>query len=89
MPEHETTHGDILRAIGSLEGKLDGIISNMANNRSDILVLFERMNNAEKRIAQGVIIAIVVSLVMPIAVAMVAPRIEFGPERPAAPGTVR
>lgn len=81
MPEHETTHGDILRAIGSLEGKLDGIISNMANNRSDILVLFERLNRAEQRIAQGVILAIVVSFVMPIAVAMIAPRIEFGPLR--------
>ena len=81
MPEHETTHGDILRAIGSLEGKLDGIISNMANNRSDILTLFERLNRAEQRIAQGVILAIVVSFVMPIAVAMIAPRIEFGPLR--------
>lgn len=80
----ETTHGDILRAIGNLEGKLDAIHSTMANNRADIVEAFRRLSQAEQRIAQGVILAVVASLIMPIVVVMVAPRLEFGPEPPAA-----
>lgn len=82
MPDHETTHGDILRAIGNLEGKLDAIHSTMANNRADIIEAFRRLSQAEQRIAQGVILAVVASLVMPIVVVMLAPRLEFGPEHP-------
>lgn len=80
----ETTHGDILRAIGNLEGKLDAIHSTMANNRADIVEAFRRLSQAEQRIAQGVILAVVASLIMPIVVVMVAPRLEFGAEPPAA-----
>lgn len=80
MPDHEVSHGDILRAIGNLEGKLDAIHSSMANNRTDIIEAFRRLNEAEKRIAQGVILAVVVSLVMPVVVVALAPRIEFGPD---------
>lgn len=87
MPDHDTTHGDILRAIGNLEGKLDAIHSTMANNRADIVEAFRRLSQAEQRIAQGVILAVVASLVMPIVVVMVAPRLEFGPVPPAAHST--
>lgn len=76
--DHEVSHGDILRAIGNLEGKLDTIHQTMANNRTDIAEAFRRLGLAEQRIAQGVILAVVISLVMPILVAMIAPRIEFG-----------
>lgn len=82
--EREATHGDILRAIGTIEGKLDAIATNLANNRTDIAEAFRRLNRAEQRIAQGVILAVVISLVMPIAVAVLAPRIEFGPDHPSA-----
>jgi hypothetical protein len=80
MPE-DVNHGDILRAIGHLEGKLDAIHETMANNRSDIVEAFRRLNEAEKRIAQGVIVAVVVSIVMPLLVTMAGPRLEFGPAR--------
>lgn len=80
MPDHEVSHGDILRAIGQLEGKLDAIHTAMRNNRADIIEAFRRLSEVEKRIAQGVILAIVASIVVPIAVTMLAPRIEFGPD---------
>lgn len=83
----ETTHGDILRAIGNLEGKLDAIHLTMANNRADIIEAFRRLSQAEQRIAQGVILAVVASLVMPVVVVMLAPRLEFGPVPPAAHST--
>lgn len=79
-PDIEVSHSDIYRALGILEGKLDAIATTMANNRNDIAEAFRRLSEAEKRIAQGVILAVVVSLVMPVLVVMVAPRLEFGPE---------
>jgi hypothetical protein len=82
MPEHEVSHGDILRAIGQIEGRLDAILTAMTNNRNDIIEAFRRLNEAEKRIAQGVILAVVVSFVMPVVVVMLAPRLEFGPDQP-------
>lgn len=79
MPEDErVSHGDILRAIGRLEGRLDDIHQTMGNNRGDIGEAFKRIGIAEQRIAQGVIIAAAISLIMPIAVAVLSPRIEFG-----------
>jgi len=80
MPDYEASHGDILRAIGNLEGKLDAIHQTMANNRSDIGEAFRRLNEAEKRIAQGVLLAVVLSILMPILVSMAAPQLRFGPE---------
>lgn len=75
--DREATHGDILRAIGNLEGKLDAIHQAMSNNRADIIEAFRRLNEAEKRIAQGVGIAVVLSLVMPLLVSMAGPRLHF------------
>lgn len=78
MPaDHDVSHGDILRAIGNLEGKLDAIHQAMSNNRADIIEAFRRLNEAEKRIAQGVGIAVVLSLVMPLLVSMTGPRLHF------------
>lgn len=87
MPQEivEVSHSDIYRGLGILEGKLDAIATTMANNRTDISEAFRRLNEAEKRIAQGVILAVTVSLVMPILVVIVAPRLEFGPEPPPPP----
>jgi phage-related minor tail protein len=74
------THGEILRAIGKIEGRLDAILTAMSQNRSDITEAFRRLGEAEKRIAQGIILAFAVSLVMPIVVMIAAPRLEFGPK---------
>ena len=79
--DHEVSHGDILRAIGKLEGKIEGMLMTVQSSQSDIAEAFRRLNRAEQRIAQGVIIAVVASLVMPILVTMLAPRLEFGPAR--------
>mgnify|MGYP006288714005 CR=1 FL=1 len=82
MNEHETSHGDILRAIGNLEGKIDTFHQGMANNRTDINDAVRRLNKAEQRIAQGVILAATISLllsiIMPIAIVKILqPPIEF------------
>lgn len=74
------THGEILRAIGKIEGRLDAILTAMSQNRSDISEAFRRLAEAEKRIGQGMILAVSVSLILPIVVMIAAPRLEFGPK---------
>ena len=77
MAEHDVSHGDLLLAIGQMQGKLDALVATMSQQRTDVAEAFRRLNEAEKRIAQGVIVAAVLSLVMPILVSMIAPRISF------------
>lgn len=82
MAEHDVSHGDLLLAIGQMQGKLDALVTTMSQQRTDVAEAFRRLNEAEKRIAQGVIIAASLSLVMPILVTMLAPRITFVPHPP-------
>jgi hypothetical protein len=82
MPDHEVTHGDILRAIGNIEGQLTAIITSNANNRSDLNNAFQRLRQVEVRVAQGVILAVFLSLVMPIVVSAASLRLHFGHEPP-------
>jgi len=77
MADHDVSHGDLLLAIGQMQGKLDALVSAMSQQRSDVTEAFRRLNAAEQRIAQGVIIAAALSLVMPVLVTLVAPRVTF------------
>ena len=77
MADHDVSHGDLLLAIGQMQGKLDALVTAMTHQRTDVAEAFRRLNEAEKRIAQGVIIAASLSLVMPVLVTLVAPRITF------------
>ena len=76
--ERRANQGDILRAIGNLEGKMDAIHQAMLNNRTDIIEAFRRLGIVERRIAQGVILCAVISFVMPLLVTMAGPRLQFG-----------
>lgn len=80
MPEHEVSHGDILHKLGVMEGKLDAMHSSLAQKHTDIADAFRRLSEVEKRVAQGVILAVAVSLVMPLLWQAVNPRLQFGPE---------
>ena len=75
--ERRANQGDILRAIGNLEGKMDAIHQAMLNNRTDIIEAFRRLGVVERRIAQGVVLCAVISFVMPLLVTMAGPRLQF------------
>ena len=75
--ENGVTHGDLLLAIGNMQGKLDSLVLNMTEQRKEIADVFRRLGEAEKKIAQGVILAVVISLIMPILVMSIAPLISF------------
>jgi hypothetical protein len=76
--ERDVSHGDLLLAIGNMQGKLDALVTTMAQQRADVGEAFRRLSEAEKRIAQGVILAVVVSFTVPLFVVAVAPKISFG-----------
>jgi hypothetical protein len=71
------THGEVLRAIGHLEGKLDSIHDAIQHNRTSMMEAFRRLNEVEKRVAQGVILAIVLSILVPLLVTIAEPRISM------------
>jgi hypothetical protein len=68
-------HNEVLRAIGHLEGKLDSIHESIQYNRTSLMEAFRRLNEVEKRVAQGVILAIVLSIVVPLLVTIAEPRL--------------
>lgn len=80
MPDHEVSHGDILHKLGVMEGKLDAVHQSLAQKHTDIADAFRRLGDVEKRVAQGVVLAITLSLLMPLVVSIVNPRLHFGQE---------
>jgi len=76
--EHEVSHGDILRAIGTIEGKLDAMHQSMAQKHTDIAEAFRRLGEVEKRVAQGVIIAVAVGVIAPLLWQAINPQLHFG-----------
>ncbi len=82
MPEHEVSHGDILHKLGVMEGKLDAVHQSLAQKHTDIAEAFRRLGEVEKRVAQGVVLAVFLSLVMPLVVTVMNPRLHLGPEPP-------
>lgn len=78
----EVTHGHILRAIGNLEGTLQALnaaIVQLNLNHGDMV---RRLNQAEQRIAQGLLLAVVISICLPLMVTVMAPRVQFGAAPP-------
>jgi hypothetical protein len=73
----DVTHGDILRAIGNMEGQLQAILTNLANSRTDMNTAFNRIRALETRVAQGVILAIAASVIIPLIVTALNPQIYF------------
>lgn len=62
----EPTHGEILRAIGVLEGQLRQLLDAAADHGRERSSLGERVGKLENRMAQVVIIAVVAALVSPL-----------------------
>lgn len=73
----DVTHGDILRAIGNMEGQLQAILTNLANSRTDMNTAFNRIRALEARVAQGVILAVAVAFITPFIVTALNPQIHF------------
>lgn len=60
----EPTHGEILRAIGLLEGKIESLLTQASQHTSERASLGERVGNIEKRQAQTQIQMIILGAVL-------------------------
>lgn len=61
----EPTHGEILRAIGVLEGQLKQLLDAAISDKGERSSLGERVGKLEQRMAQVVIGAVVVAILSP------------------------
>jgi hypothetical protein len=77
MPEHEVTHGEIHYKMGVLDGKLDALILSVGEKRSDLSQAFRRLSDLEQSMAKWVGVALACSIIIPIVVSALAPRIHF------------
>lgn len=80
--EEQVSHGDIYHKMGVLEGKLDAVIVSVAEKKSDLGEAFRRLTELEKRVAQGVIIAVAVGVLAPLVWNAVDPQLRFQETRP-------
>jgi len=75
----DVSHGDIYHKLGSLEGKLETVVIQLTERRSDIAAVFARLREVEIRVAIGVGVAAVLSFMIPLLVNAAAPKLHIGP----------
>lgn len=81
-PEHDVTHRDLWVKLAELGGKLDAMAAMMAERKEDISRitrdldhLFTRQRTVESRLAQIVMLGLVLSIVVPTAATLWAARL--------------
>lgn len=86
MADETVSHGDIYRALGILEGKLDSLGQQLTQKHTDLGDAFKRLNELEKSVAKWAGIALACSVVIPVLITAATPRLHFGnpPEAPSA-----
>lgn len=62
----ETTHGEILRAIGVLEGQLKQLLDAASTDGKERSSIGERVGKLETKMAQVTILAVVAAMLSPI-----------------------
>lgn len=63
--DREVSHAEIYRELGVLQGKMDAILVNQTTNDADKRSIFQRLGQLETRMAQVIIVAVLVSLTLP------------------------
>lgn len=79
-PNDDVSHGDIYHKLGSLEGKLETVLIQLAEKRSDITGVFSRLREIEARVSLGVGIAVGLSFLLPFIINASGPKVHFGHE---------
>ena len=76
-PNDDVSHGDIYHKLGSLEGKLETVLLQLGDRKSDLASIFSRLREIEIKTAIGVGIAIAFSVLLPFIVQAAAPKLHF------------
>ena len=75
MAEHDVSHGDIYRALGKLEGKLDSLSTQLNQKHSDLAVAFNRISDLGKNMAKAIGVAVACSVILPLLVTLVSSKV--------------
>ena len=73
----DVSHGDIYHKLGSLEGKLETVLIQLSEKRSDLSILFSRLRDIESRVAIGLGVAIALSFSIPFVIQAANPHLHF------------
>ncbi len=76
------SHGDIYHKLGTMEGKIESVLLQLAEKRGDVNSLFGRVREIENKVAWGMGAAAIMSIVIPLLVSALSPRIHLGPQEP-------
>lgn len=68
QPEPSVSHVEIYHKLGTLEGKLDALITRTTEYRTDLQTAFDRIAKVENRMAWAMGAAVVISTLVPIVV---------------------
>lgn len=77
-PDH-VSHGDIYHKLGTMEGKIESVLVQMAERRNDMNNLFTRMREIETKVAVAMGAVAILSVVMPFVINALNPRLHLEP----------
>jgi hypothetical protein len=83
MVDDMVSHADIYRALGKLEGKLDSMNTALLQRNDEVKGALDRITKLETALAKVMGACLVMSLLVPLAVTAMNPRVHF--EQPSAP----
>lgn len=75
-PDH-VSHGDIYHKLGTMEGKIESVLVQMAERRNDMNNLFTRMREIETKVAVAMGAVAILSIAMPFIIDAMNPRIHL------------
>ncbi len=76
MQDHEAvSHGDIYRALGILEGKLDSLSTQLNQKHGDLTIAFNRITDLEKNMAKAIGVAIACSFIVPLGITLLTSKV--------------
>ncbi len=73
--EPQPTHGDILYRLGELKGVTDLVASQLAQHREDSKVAHSRIDKVETKVAFACGAAVALSVILPIIITAISPRV--------------
>ena len=78
MSDNESvSHGDIYHKLGTMEGKIESVLLQLAEKRSDVNNLFARVREIENKMAWGMGAVAIVSIIVPMIISAIGPKIHL------------
>lgn len=73
----DVSHGDIYHKLGNLEGKLETVLIQLSDRRTDMAGVYSRLREIEARVSIGVGVAVGLSFFIPFVINASSPELHF------------